>query len=470
MLGAMASSAARSPSSSQAIERTLSLSYLSGRPTTRSDPPGGEPPHGDGGGDDEESPDDLNRRERRYAGSNDKLIGKEPTVFTGDRKDAESFILEWQIYQMLNHDTEVMCRPFTRATLLLSFIKGPAVHEWTMLQVNWLMTRARTGALPSEEFLYDTVEAVFRSAFTDTMSVQRVKAEFHLISMERGDLDGYVSKFERLARLAGYDLNSSLVLDRFNSKLTPGLYAAIVNGPDEPVMWTDWVRAAQKYQQKYLLVQANLGDQRSKNPLKEQKSRSKEQWRQALRPEPKDPNAMEIDRVRARGTTTDKRTEPLKTGECFAGRKQGHLSRDCPQYSSHLCIKTRASTSQIKIEDDDEEKDVPKTKARIGKIKYSADKIIKIMKNADDDTKDKVIRTVFMTPQFLKGSNPTTWVRAFGSSSEYITRYRSMKVPVSFRTLHAMADKNILVDSGATDNFIHPKLLKRLGLRTQVLD
>jgi hypothetical protein len=45
-----------------------------------------------------------------------------------------------------------------------------------------------------------------------------------------------------------------------------------------------------------------------------------------------------------------------------------------------------------------------------------------------------------------------------------------MKVPVSFCTLHAMADKNILVDSGLTDNFIHPKLLKRLGLGAQALD
>jgi hypothetical protein len=62
------------------------------------------------------------------------------------------------------------------------------------------------------------------------------------------------------------------------------------------------------------------------------------------------------------------------------------------------------------------------------------------------------------------------WVRAFGCKSVYITRYRSMKVPVSFRTLHAMADKHILVDSGATDNFIHPKLLKRLGLGAQALD
>ena len=33
-----------------------------------------------------------------------------------------------------------------------------------------------------------------------------------------------------------------------------------------------------------------------------------------------------------------------------------------------------------------------------------------------------------------------------------------------------MANKNILVDSRATDNFIHPKLLKRLGLGSQLLE
>ena len=45
-----------------------------------------------------------------------------------------------------------------------------------------------------------------------------------------------------------------------------------------------------------------------------------------------------------------------------------------------------------------------------------------------------------------------------------------MKVPVSFRTLHGMANKNNLVDSRATDNFIHLKLLKRLGLGSQLLE
>ncbi len=45
-----------------------------------------------------------------------------------------------------------------------------------------------------------------------------------------------------------------------------------------------------------------------------------------------------------------------------------------------------------------------------------------------------------------------------------------MKVPVSFRTRYTMADKRILVDLGATDNFIHPKFVKRLCVGMQKLE
>jgi hypothetical protein len=51
----------------------------------------------------------------------------------------------------------------------------------------------------------------------------------------------------------------------------------------------------------------------------------------------------------------------------------------------------------------------------------------------------------------------------------YITRYRSMCVPVSIRTSYFMADKKALVDSGATDNFMHPAFAKRMGLGLQLL-
>ena len=62
------------------------------------------------------------------------------------------------------------------------------------------------------------------------------------------------------------------------------------------------------------------------------------------------------------------------------------------------------------------------------------------------------------------------WVRAFGSDSMYITRYCSMKVPVSFQMSHAMTNKNILVDSGTMNNFIHPHLIKHLGPGTNQLE
>ena len=91
------------------------------------------------------------------------------------------------------------------------------------------------------------------------MSLQKAKAEFQSIKMEGGDLDTYIAKFKRLARIASYDLHNQMVLDWFGSSLTSGLYIAIVNGPNEPRNWTEWTRVAQKYQQKYLLIRSSLG-------------------------------------------------------------------------------------------------------------------------------------------------------------------------------------------------------------------
>jgi hypothetical protein len=70
---------------------------------------------------------------------------------------------------------------------------------------------------------------------------------------------------------------------------------------------------------------------------------------------------------------------------------------------------------------------------------------------------------------FSKRLNPTAWVRALRCNTVYITPYRSMRVPVSICTSYFMADKKALVDSGATDNFMHPAFAKRMGLGLQKL-
>jgi hypothetical protein len=61
------------------------------------------------------------------------------------------------------------------------------------------------------------------------------------------------------------------------------------------------------------------------------------------------------------------------------------------------------------------------------------------------------------------------WVRALRCNTVYITHYRSMHVPVSIRTSYFMADRKALVDSGATDNFMHPTFAKKMGLGLQEL-
>jgi hypothetical protein len=61
------------------------------------------------------------------------------------------------------------------------------------------------------------------------------------------------------------------------------------------------------------------------------------------------------------------------------------------------------------------------------------------------------------------------WVRALCCNSVYITRYQSMHIPVLIQTNYFMANKQALVDSRATDNFIHPNFAKQMGLGSREL-
>ena len=45
-----------------------------------------------------------------------------------------------------------------------------------------------------------------------------------------------------------------------------------------------------------------------------------------------------------------------------------------------------------------------------------------------------------------------------------------MQIPVLIRTSYFTANKSVLIDSGATDNFMHPNFTKRMGLRPVALE
>ena len=278
--------------------------------------------------------------------------------------------------------------------LFLTFIKGPDVQEWTGSQVAWLGRRLLAGAGRNKEHLYDEVLDSFNTAFTDTMSVQKAKAEFRTLKMEKGELDMYIAKFERLARLANYNLQDQMVLDRFGAGLNPRLFTSIINNSD-PGTWTDWTRAVQGYQQKYLFIRSALGLKANNSDSKSRKKpQTAEQWKSAWsNKKSSNPDAMDTTpvRTRARKIDADERTELMRTGKCFTCKKQGHLSRDCPQRPPQRpCTNACASTSSSHIEEVGSEDEEP-AKVRSGKKKHTASKIIEILREADEEAKDSII-------------------------------------------------------------------------------
>jgi hypothetical protein len=60
---------------------------------------------------------------------------------------------------------------------------------------------------------------------------------------------------------------------------------------------------------------------------------------------------------------------------------------------------------------------------------------------------------------------PAAWARIFGITSVYgCKRYGLMKMPVLLQCTHSKAKKQVIVDSGATSNFISSKLLRKMKI------
>ncbi len=78
-------------------------------------------------------------------------------------------------------------------------------------------------------------------------------------------------------------------------------------------------------------------------------------------------------------------------------------------------------------------------------------------------------RVVCKETGFSQCLNPTAWAKAL-QISVYNSRYRSIRIPVLFESAHATAEQEVLIDSGATDNFICKNLLQRLKIATLPLE
>src|SRR6201991_1157493 len=103
------------------------------------------------------------------------LRGEPPTIFNGDRHASETFLEEFEMFQAINNDHELMINPYKRVILALSYMKVPNILDWKAdecKKLNEKVTRAANPILRTEEVLWDEFKANFETAFTNTAKKQ----------------------------------------------------------------------------------------------------------------------------------------------------------------------------------------------------------------------------------------------------------------------------------------------------------
>ena len=119
-------------------------------------------------------------------------------------------------------------------------------------------------------------------------------------------------------------LDEEATLNIFQNGLPDPLMVNIIKF-HHPVTWDKWTAAAHLQHQEYIF----LKDRTSKR--EKHFGGTKGQWQKVFS-YPKDPNAMDIGRTRARETLTKEDKQRLQAeGQCFHCQKQGHISCNCPQ-------------------------------------------------------------------------------------------------------------------------------------------
>ena len=258
------------------------------------DPPGdpsdGNPGGGRGGGD----PPDPNGAGVAPLNPNpdqisDKLIGNEPKIFNGERDQVKEFLTSWNLYHGLNQHTNVMRTPFNRANLFLGYIWGPQVKAWVQ-DTNQLITEHLAfGGKDMDEWIWTTVINDFTETFQDHMSKDLARGDIFTLKMEQGNLDKYIADFKHVVWMGEYNINKTMVCQKFFQGLPQGLQGSMINF--EPVdrftHFSDWVEAAIRQHKKYQRWQNDFGGRKNQPQKPFRQKPTRQQWQQKFA---KDPN------------------------------------------------------------------------------------------------------------------------------------------------------------------------------------
>ena len=172
---------------------------------------------------------------------------------------------------------------------------------------------------------------------------------------------------------------------------------------NNPANFTDWKRGVVEHYTKYMWIKS-----KSHNKGQSKTRPTANQWKMAFTKKGDDAMDTTPGRVKAQATNTrpplnDEEHEKLqKEGRCFRCRKQGHLSHSRPEKPSQARGNPEEEESEGEtIQVTSSQTPKPKqTNPFLVKKKTTAQDIIRLITDAEDDVKDTIIQEVFMKQDF----------------------------------------------------------------------
>ena len=128
------------------------------------------------------------------------LRGVPPTIFDGNRANADDFWSEFRRYKLNNRTHPAMTLPFDRVLTALSYIRGPLVNDWVNGQEEHLTTRTDITQTPhvleSDEVLWTEFTTAFQNSWKDSSKKQNAHDQLRKLVMKGWDIDTYIVTFE----------------------------------------------------------------------------------------------------------------------------------------------------------------------------------------------------------------------------------------------------------------------------------
>jgi len=133
----------------------------------------------------------------RDRGSNGGLQGREPDLYTRDRKKTHDWIHQFNIFQFSNMDKEAIRAPLQCIAIALGYFRGEKVIEWARQQLELANRQVfQDGMDMYNERLWDYFWEDFLHTWRDTSILEDAQMKLDKLAMGKDiTLEDYIAKF-----------------------------------------------------------------------------------------------------------------------------------------------------------------------------------------------------------------------------------------------------------------------------------